>query len=77
MNIEKKLAEIFSVVFEIADGEDPKDFRRMNERRWDSLAHASIIAAIEGEFSIHLEVKDWDRLTSFESACLLIEERME
>lgn len=76
MDIEQKLTEIFSVVLEISDNEDPKEIRRMNERRWDSLAHASIIAAIESEFSIQLEVKDWERISSFESTSLLIEEKM-
>jgi len=76
MNIEEKLSEIFSVVFDLADNEDPREFRRMTERRWDSLAHASIIAAIESEYSLQLEVKDWERISSFESACILVEEKM-
>jgi acyl carrier protein len=61
---------------EIPENENPMEVRRMNYQRWDSLAHASIIAAIESEFSIELDVKDWERISSFASTSLLIEEKM-
>jgi acyl carrier protein len=76
MKIEEKLLEIFSVVLEIPENENPMEVRRMNYQRWDSLAHVSIIVAIESEFSIELDVKDWERISSFASTSLLIEEKM-
>lgn len=69
------LEEIFRVVLQIDDARDISSIRRLSEPRWDSLAHTSLIAAIESEFLIRLDIKDDVRLTSFEAAELLLEER--
>lgn len=70
-----KLVEIFQVVLDVEDGYDVKSVSRLDEMRWDSLAHVSIVAAIESEFSLHLEIADMDRMTSFEATRLLLEEK--
>ena len=70
-----KLVEIFQVVLDVEDGYDVKSVSRLDEKRWDSLAHVSIVAAIESEFSLHLEIADMDRMTSFEATRLLLEEK--
>lgn len=48
--------------------------RRVTEAKWDSLAHTSIVAAVESEFGIGLESADMDRMTSFAATRLLLEE---
>ena len=70
-----KLAEIFTVVLEPSPGTDVTKMRRMAEPRWDSLAHVSIVAAIESVFGLSLEVADMERLSSFDAARLLLEEK--
>ena len=57
------------------DGSDVSNVRRMTTRKWDSLAHVSLVAAIESEFGVRLDTGDSERLSSFQAACLLIEEK--
>ncbi|MBI4182454.1 MAG: acyl carrier protein [Proteobacteria bacterium] len=71
---EQKLKEIFRVVLELRDGADVATVRRVTEAKWDSLAHTSIVAAVESEFGIGLESADMDRMTSFAATRLLLEE---
>ncbi len=71
-----KLEEIFSVVLKLPPHADFTGVRRINEPRWDSLAHTMIMAAVESEFGICFDVGDVERITSYESARLLIEEKM-
>ncbi len=70
---EAKLVEIFQVVLDL-DG-DVQSVRRVTERHWDSLAHTSMIAAIESEFGLQLEIDDMERMTSFAATRLLLEEK--
>ena len=72
---EAKLAEIFQVVLDVASDVDAKSVRRVAEPRWDSLAHTSMVAAIESEFGLHLEIEDMERMTSFAATRLLLEEK--
>ncbi len=72
---EKKLAEIFRIVLDLDDDCDVLSVRRIAEARWDSLAHVSLVAAIESEFQLQLEVGDTeDRMSSFAATRLLLEE---
>ena len=73
--LENKLIEIFKIVFEFDDDCDFKSLRQLNERSWDSLGHTSLIVAIESEFGIRLEISDMERMTSFASTYLLLEEK--
>ena len=72
---EKKLFEIFRVVLELDDSQDVYSARRLAEANWDSLAHVSIVAAIESEFGMNLEITDMERMTSFAATRLLLEEK--
>jgi acyl carrier protein len=72
---EIKLAEIFKIVLDLDVDCDVLSIRRLTEPRWDSLAHVSIVAAVESEFGLHLEIADMDRMTSFAATRLLLEEK--
>ena len=72
---EIKLAEIFRIVLDLDVDHDVLSVRRIAEQRWDSLAHVSIVAAIESEFGLHLEIVDMDRMSSFSAIRLLLEEK--
>ena len=71
-----KLEEIFRVVLDLSAEADVSKVRRVAERRWDSLAHVSLIAAIESEFGLRLDTTASERVTSFQAAKLLIDERI-
>lgn len=73
--IEQKLLEIFSIVLEIDNQEEIKNIRRINEVKWDSLAHVSLLSAIENEFEILLDYDEKERLSSFKSTLLLLNEK--
>lgn len=72
---EIKLIEIFRVVLDLDGDCNVLSVRRLADPRWDSLAHVSIVAAIESEFGIHLEITDMDRMSSFAATRLLLEEK--
>ena len=72
---QKKLEEIFRIVLEIPNNEDVQKVRRINYPRWDSLAQVSLVVAIESELGVTLSDSDQiDRISSFASATLLLEE---
>lgn len=73
---EAKLQEIFRVVFAVEAERDVTSIRKLTERRWDSLAHVSLVAALESEFRIELTLAEQDRLGSYESALLLLDEKV-
>ena len=70
---EKKLQEIFKAVFENAI--DVTKMRRLSEPKWDSLASTSMVAAIESEFNIMLDIDDMERMSSYASVKKLLEEK--
>ena len=72
---EAKLIEIFRVVLDYEDDYAVQSVRRLAEPRWDSLAHVSIVAAIESEFGLHFEIADMDRMSSFVATRLVLEEK--
>jgi acyl carrier protein len=70
-----KLAEIFKVVLDLDDNYDVSTVRRLTEAKWDSLAHVSIVAAIESEFGLNLESADMEQMSSFSATQFLLEEK--
>ena len=78
-----KLREIFAVVMELDEGEQAEALDRANFdnwrssvlEKWDSLAHVSLVAAIESEFAITLDSADSERMTSFKGIELLLSEK--
>ena len=69
------LAKIFRAVFEMPESTAVENVSKTTMRRWDSLAQVSLIAAIENEFSITIRVADYERMNSFKSISLLLNEQ--
>ena len=67
-----KLKQIFMEVFSISEVE-VESYRKLNNRKWDSLASVTLVVAIESEFKIQLQESDYDSLSSFSSAELILE----
>jgi len=70
-----KLREIFRAVFELIPGTDVTRVRQINEPKWDSLAHISLITAVESEFGVTLDAMDAMGMTSYQAMQLLLEEK--
>ena len=67
-----KLKQIFIEVFSISEAE-VESFRKLNNSKWDSLASVNLIAAMESEFKIEIQEPDYETLSSFSSAELVLE----
>ena len=67
-----KLKQIFMEVFSISEAE-VESYRKLNSRKWDSLASVTLIVAIESEFKIKLQESDYESLSSYSSAELILE----
>ena len=74
MNLENasKLKQIFMEIFSISESE-VKSYRKMNNRKWDSLASVILIAAIESEFNILIQESDYESFSSFSAVELALE----
>jgi acyl carrier protein len=70
-----KLREIFTVILELPDDQDLQKIRRLGMGKWDSLAHYSIMTAIENEFNITLDLSEMEDVGSYQAAELLLEEK--
>jgi acyl carrier protein len=60
-----KLNQIFIAVLELDDDLYLDGLDLENDERWDSLSQVLLIAAIESEFSISIDVLDYENFTSY------------
>ena len=72
---ERKLAEVFRAVLGLGPNTDVTGVRQLSTPGWDSLAHVSLVAAIESEFGISIDIADSMALTSFRAVTLYLEEQ--
>ena len=73
---ESRLQDIFRAVFELPPSRDVTAVRQISEKSWDSLAHATLVAAIESEFGISVDIADALEMTSFEATKQLVAEKL-
>lgn len=71
---QQKLESIFRAVLELPDSADVTQLDQLTAKGWDSLAHVTLMAAIEDEFGITVDVTDALRITSFPLATAVLEE---
>ena len=64
---EQRLQAIFRAVLELPPGSDPTSSAHGQTATWDSLAHVSLVAAIEAEFDVTIDAGDSMSLTSYEA----------
>ena len=72
---ERKLAEVFRAVLSLGRDSDVTGVRQLNTPGWDSLAHVSLVAAVESESGISIDIADSLALTSYPAVKLYLEER--
>ena len=68
-----KLKEIFMAVFELSESQ-VDGYRKINNRKWDSLATVILIAAVESEFNILIDESAYESFTSFSAVELTLDE---
>ncbi len=73
----EKLKNILVEVFNLEDNANInslEDFKRIEDNlHWDSLAVLSLIAALESEYKIVLEVSDYEKIDSLHSINNILE----
>ena len=72
----EKLQRVFRAAFDCDDGRDMSKLKQADEPLWDSLMHVSLIAAIESEFGVAIDVVDSLAIRSFESAVAVLEQQL-
>lgn len=63
-----RLEALFRAVLELPDGADVTACRQGVTPTWDSMAHVTLVAAMEGEFGLAIDAADSLSLTSYEAA---------
>ncbi len=72
---ESKLREIVRGALDLPPDADVTRVRQLGVESWDSLAHVSLMLAIEGEFAVSIDVADQIHLTSYPAIRRYLEER--
>lgn len=70
-----KLSEIVCSVLQLPADTDVSRVRQLSVESWDSLAHVSLMLALESEFSVTIDIGDQMALTSVPAIRLYLEER--
>jgi acyl carrier protein len=76
MDAPTQLASIFRAVFSLAGDADVSILNQANLDAWDSMAHISLITAIESEFGVEIDPNDALELTSFHSMAVYVQTRV-
>ena len=71
---EAKLNEIVRAVLQLPADADLSRVRQLSVDNWDSLAHVSLMLAIESEFGVSIDISDQIALTSVPAIRLYLEE---
>ena len=71
----KKLCLLIKNTLQLESEEGIELLSKSNCPKWDSLAQMSLVAVLENEFSISIEIDDFEKLTSFVSIKLMLEEK--
>ena len=71
----EKLKLIFVSVLDIEDNVNFEALTKLSQPNWDSLAQVSLISAIADEFSIEIQVNEYEMFTSFNSIKILLESK--
>ena len=74
MNELQRLRDAFRSSLDLPPETDVDDLRYQDNEKWDSLAHMSLIASIEDEFSVMIDTDDVINLSSFKEAVRILGE---
>ena len=66
-DVEDKLQEIVRAALELGPEADVRRVHQASVASWDSLAHVSLMLALEGEFGVTIGMHDQLQLTSYDA----------
>jgi len=69
-----KLEDVFRSVFNLSSNADVTMLAQEDVPEWDSLAHVSLILALESEFGVQIDSVDSLDITSFDAAARYLTE---
>jgi acyl carrier protein len=72
---DSKLKDIVISVLQLSADADITRVSQLSVETWDSLAHVSLMLAIESEFGVSIDITDQIALTSVPAIRLYLEER--
>lgn len=70
----ERLQAIFRAALGLGTERDACSLHRADVDEWDSLAHVLLVAGIENEFGLTVDLADSLRIDSFEAALALLRE---
>src|SRR5437870_30573 len=70
-----KLQEIVRATLDLPGDVDVTSAQQSTIESWDSLAHVTLMLAIESEFAVSIDVADQIHLTSYSAISSYLEER--
>jgi acyl carrier protein len=68
-----ELDALFREVLELEPGTDVTGLEQASEERWDSLAHMTLIMAMESQFGIQVDLEEAVEIRSYRDAARLVE----
>ena len=72
MNNLEKYRKVFRSIFDVEDDVLNETFRFNNVEKWDSVAHMSLISALEDEFEVLFDTEDILSYGSFENGMKIL-----
>lgn len=72
----RTVAAILRTVLQLPEGAPIERLRQPDTPTWDSLAHVSIVAALEGELGIEIDPADSLDLTSYTAIVEYLNDRL-
>jgi acyl carrier protein len=76
MTVKARLRDCFAAVFPSAAPGELEQASTETLPGWDSLATVTLVAVVEEEFGVVLELDDLEQLTSFERVYQLVEAKL-
>ena len=75
-NLDTKIIDILSIVFNINVKKITKKTNKTNIANWDSLRHMTLIIALEDEFNIKFDEQDISKITNIDSIKKIISKHL-
>lgn len=76
MSVEQRVLKVFKDVLEIDGDVDPKQLKYNETKNWGSLAHITLVSALESEFDIMLDPEDILAMSNYEKAVEIVRKIM-
>ena len=68
--VEKKLLQVFKLIFKLKDKKKILEIKKNNFTKWDSLNHIKLMIYIENDLDIKFGVKKFNEVDSFKKILL-------